>query len=69
MGALSTFRWRFEMTKRKAMLGALIAFGALSLAVAAQQAPDAPKVIESEKVKDNLYVITGSKTIQVEVKE
>jgi glyoxylase-like metal-dependent hydrolase (beta-lactamase superfamily II) len=48
------------MTKRKALLGALIAFGALSLAVAAQQgAPDAPKVIESEKVKDNLYVLRG----------
>jgi len=47
------------MTKRKALLGALVAFGSLSLAVAAQQAPDAPKVIESEKVKDNLYVLRG----------
>ena len=49
------------MTRRNAMLGALIAVGALSIALAAQQGggPNAPKVIESEKVKDNLYVLRG----------
>jgi glyoxylase-like metal-dependent hydrolase (beta-lactamase superfamily II) len=48
------------MRKRLTLLGVLIAVGALSLAVTAQQgAQSAPKVIESEKVKDNLYVFRG----------
>jgi len=50
--------------KRMLVLGVLVAFGALSIAVAGQ-APAGPsaKAIAAtkiEKVKDNLYVITGS---------
>ena len=46
--------------RRGIVLGALIAVGALSLAAAAYQAqPDAPKVIEVEKLKDNLYMFKG----------
>jgi cyclase len=47
--------------KRGIVLGALIAVGALSLAVAAYQAPaqPAPKVIQVDKLKDNLYVLKG----------
>jgi cyclase len=46
--------------KRGIVLGALIAVGALSLAVAAYQAPaQAPKVIQVDKLKDNLYVLKG----------
>ena len=50
--------------KRMLVLGVLVAFGALSIAVAGQ-APTGPsaKAIAAtkiEKVKDNLYVITGS---------
>ncbi len=47
--------------KRGIVLGALILIGALSLGVKAYQPPaaDAPKVIEVEKVKDNLYVLRG----------
>jgi cyclase len=47
--------------KRGIVLGALIVVGALSLGVKAYQQPaaDAPKVIEVEKVKDNLYVLRG----------
>ncbi|HEY2150052.1 MAG TPA: MBL fold metallo-hydrolase [Vicinamibacterales bacterium] len=47
--------------KRGIALGALILIGALSLGVKAYQPPaaDAPKVIEVEKVKDNLYVLRG----------
>ena len=45
--------------KRTVVLGLLLSVGAL-VAVAAQQPPaDAPKVIEVEKVKDNLYVLRG----------
>src|SRR3954467_6630664 len=45
--------------KRTMVLGVLIALGALG-AVKAQQAPaNAPKVIDVEKVKDNLYVLRG----------
>jgi len=45
--------------KRTMVLGLLIALGALG-AVKAQQAPaNAPKVIDVEKVKDNLYVLRG----------
>jgi glyoxylase-like metal-dependent hydrolase (beta-lactamase superfamily II) len=50
--------------KRGILLGTLIAIGALSLAVSGQ-APSGPtpKALEAtkiEKVKDNLYIITGS---------
>ena len=46
--------------KRAAVLTALIAVGALSLAVSAyQQQPQGPKNIEVDKVKDNLYVLKG----------
>src|SRR5262249_40978754 len=50
---------------RRIVLGTLIAAGAFSLAVSAYQAPPAaapapsPKVVEVEKVKDNLYVLKG----------
>jgi cyclase len=43
--------------KRSIGLGALLAVGALSIAVTAQQA--APRVVEVEKLKDNLYVLKG----------
>jgi cyclase len=52
--------------KRRIVLGALIAGGGLSIAFAAVQAPPngptpaAVSVTKIEKVKDNLYVITGS---------
>ena len=47
------------------MLGTLVALGALSLAVSGQAPPAGPtaKAIAAtkiEKVKDNLYIITGS---------
>jgi glyoxylase-like metal-dependent hydrolase (beta-lactamase superfamily II) len=49
--------------KRTFVLGALLAVGALSLTIQAFQAPpqspDAPKVIEVEKVKDNLFMLKG----------
>ena len=45
--------------KRTVVLGLLLSVGAL-VAVAAQQPPaNAPKVIEVDKVKDNLYVLRG----------
>src|SRR5436190_3763017 len=47
--------------RRTIVLGVLIGTGALSLAVAAYQAPpqNAPKVIQVDKVRDNLYVLKG----------
>jgi cyclase len=45
--------------RRGALLGTLIAIGALSLGVRAYQQPSGPKVIEVDKVKDNLYVLKG----------
>jgi cyclase len=46
--------------KRTLLLGGLLAFGALSIGVAAyQQAPAAPKVVDVEKLKDNLFVLKG----------
>jgi len=45
--------------RRGILLGALIATGALSLGVRAYQQPSGPKVIEVDKVKDNLYVLKG----------
>lgn len=43
--------------KRRNVLGLLLAVGALSIAVAAQQ-PQA-RVVEVEKIKDNLYILKG----------
>jgi len=45
--------------KRTIVLGLLIAVGALAAAKAQQPAANAPKVIDVEKVKDNLYVLRG----------
>lgn len=44
--------------RRGLVLGALLAVGTL-VAVNAQQPADAPKVVEVEKVKDNLFVLRG----------
>lgn len=44
--------------RRGLVLGALLALGTL-VAVNAQQPADAPKVVEVEKVKDNLFVLRG----------
>jgi cyclase len=48
--------------KRGMVLGMLLAFGALAVVKAQPPAadPNAPKVIEVEKVKDNLYVFRGA---------
>jgi cyclase len=47
--------------RRGILLGALILVGGLSLKVAAIQQPaaNAPKIIEVEKVRENLYVLRG----------
>src|SRR4029450_5577147 len=49
--------------KRIIVLATLLTVGALSLAVAASQPPAAgaaaPKVVEVEKLRDNLFVLTG----------
>ncbi len=52
--------------RRSSILGALVAVGALSLAVSAQQAqsgrgrgPEGPPVVEVEKLRDNLYILKG----------
>ena len=45
--------------KRSLVLGALVAVGALSLTVAAYQPAPQPKVVEVDKVKDNLFVLRG----------
>jgi len=47
--------------RRSIALGVLIAVGALSLAVAAYQPPQqqGPKVVEVEKIKDNLFMLKG----------
>jgi cyclase len=47
--------------RRAVVLGVLMAAGALSLSVAASQTPPAPqpKVVEVEKLKDNLYMLKG----------
>ena len=49
--------------KRSIVLGVLIGVGALSLVVAARQAggggQQAPKVVEVEKLKENLFVLKG----------
>jgi cyclase len=49
--------------RRKMLLGVLLASGALSMAVTAYQPPaqpPGPRVINIEKLKDNLYVLTSS---------
>lgn len=46
--------------RRALLLGGLLAIGTLSMTAAAyQQAPAAPRVVEVEKLKDNLYVLRG----------
>jgi cyclase len=47
--------------RRGTVLGALLMIGALSLAVSANQQPAAPaaKVVQVDKIKDNLYVLKG----------
>ncbi len=48
--------------RRGVVLGILLAVGALSLSVSAYQQPakpDAPKLVEVDKLKDNLYVMKG----------
>jgi cyclase len=50
--------------KRLTLLAILLSTGTLSLAAAAYQAsaqPQGPRVIDIEKLKDNLYVLTSSK--------
>jgi glyoxylase-like metal-dependent hydrolase (beta-lactamase superfamily II) len=46
--------------RRAIVLGALVAVGGLSVAVAALQQPQqAPRVVEVEKLKDNLFMLKG----------
>src|SRR3954468_19241024 len=47
--------------KRLIVLASLVAVGTLSLGVAAFQQPpaNAPKVVEVEKLRDNLYMLKG----------
>ncbi len=47
------------MTTRAWVLAAVAVTGLGSMAVAAAQAPPAPKVVEAEKIKDTLYVLKG----------
>jgi len=46
--------------RRGIVLGMLLALGALVAVKAQPPAANAPKVIEVEKVKDNLYVLRGA---------
>ena len=46
--------------RRRIVLGGLLALGALAAVKAQPPAANAPKVIEVEKVKDNLYVLRGA---------
>jgi len=45
--------------RRVMVLVVLLAVGSLTLAVAAYQQPPAPKVVEVEKLKDNLFMLKG----------
>ncbi len=45
--------------KRALVLGLLIAGGVASIGIAAVQQPQAPPVVEVEKLKDNLFVLKG----------
>jgi cyclase len=48
------------MNRRASVLALVIVAGGLSIALAAyQQDPSAPKVVEVEKLKDNLFVLKG----------
>jgi cyclase len=42
------------------VLGVLVAVGGITIVAAQQPAADAPKVVEVEKVKDNLFVLRGA---------
>ncbi len=45
---------------RGLILGALVAIGVLSISLSARQQPaDAPKVVDVDKLKDNLFVLKG----------
>jgi cyclase len=44
---------------RASVLGALLAAGALSVAISAYQQPQGPKTVEVDKLKDNLFVLKG----------
>ena len=49
------------MTIRTLTLGALFAAGTVALTAYQQpQQPAGPKVVEAQKVKDNLYMLTGN---------
>ena len=45
--------------KRALILGALVAAGSMAIVAAQQPAANAPRVVEVEKVKDNLFVLRG----------
>jgi len=45
--------------RRVTVLVVLLAVGSLTLAVAAYQQPPAPKVVEVEKLRDNLFMLKG----------
>ena len=46
--------------RRAVILGLLVAAGSVAIGAAQQPAANAPKVIEVEKVKDNLFVLRGA---------
>lgn len=46
--------------RRAIVLGLLIAVGGLTAIYAQQPAADGPKVVDVEKIKDNLYVLRGN---------
>lgn len=46
--------------RRVVVLGALVVLGTLSVAAAGLQQPPAPKVIEVEKLSENLFVLRGA---------
>jgi cyclase len=46
--------------RRALVLGILVAAGSIAIVAAQQPAANAPKVVEVEKVKDNLYVLRGA---------
>jgi glyoxylase-like metal-dependent hydrolase (beta-lactamase superfamily II) len=45
--------------KRALVFGVLIGVGALSIGMAAQRGDEGPRVVEVEKLKDNLFVLRG----------
>ena len=56
--AAGLLSWR-DVMRRGMVLGMLLALGALAVRRAQSPSPSAPKVIEVEKVKDNLWVLRG----------